>query len=188
MGYARDPRASASVLPVRSPGSDPLAIWHQAAALQIPVSSLSSPEGFTSPHLAQVVKEFPSLPIIIERLGGIGRDEAPPHPKFRQILALAQYPNIYIYTKIHGLGEICQRPIPFPEPMRFLSIPPFMEMAYDAFGASWVMWGSDFPPVAGREGYCNALHWTMDHIPSRTAAAKEWMFGKTALSLFNFAG
>jgi len=59
--------------------------------------------------------------------------------------------------------------MPFPVPMRFPNIPPFMAMTYDAFGASHIMWGSDFPPVAGREG------------------DKEWIFGKTALSLFKFA-
>jgi L-fuconolactonase len=132
-----------------------------------------------------VIKAFPSLPIIIEHLGGIGRDEAPPYPKFRQILALARYPNTYM--KVHGLGEICPRPIPFPEPMPFPTVPPFMEMAYDAFGASRIMWGSDFPPVASREGYRNALHWTMEHLSSHSAADQEWLFGKTALSLFKFA-
>jgi L-fuconolactonase len=94
----------------RSPGADPLAIWRRAAELQIPVSSLSTPEGFTSPHFEQVIKEFPSLPIIIEHLGGIGRDEAPPYAKFRQILALAQYPNTYI--KIHRLGGNLSSPHP----------------------------------------------------------------------------
>jgi L-fuconolactonase len=170
---------------IRSPGNDPLAIWRRAAELQIPVSSLSAAEGFTSPYFEEMIKEFPSLPIIIEHLGGIGRDETPPYPKFRQILTLARYPNTYM--KVHGLGEICHRPIPFPEPMRFPNVPPFMEMAYDAFGASRIMWGSDFPPVAGREGYRNALHWTMEHLSSRSAADQEWIFGKTALSLFKFA-
>lgn len=169
---------------VRSPGSDPLAIWRQAAELGIPVSSLGSSDGFTSPHFEQVVRELPSLPVIIEHLGGIGRDEAPPYPTFRKILALARYPNTYI--KVHGLGEICHRPIPFPQPMGFQNIPPFMEMTYDAFGASRVMWGSDFPPVAGREGYRNALRWTMEHIPFRSEDDKAWVFGKTALSLLKF--
>jgi L-fuconolactonase len=169
----------------RSPGSDPLAIWRKAAELGLPVSCLGSSEGFTSPHFEHVVEEFSSLPIIIEHLGGIGRDEAQPDPTFRKILALAQYPNTYI--KVHGLGEICHRPMPFPAPMRFPTIPPFMEMAYHAFGASRVMWGSDFPPVAGREGYRNALQWTMEHIPFRNDTDKEWIFGKTALSLFKFA-
>ena len=169
----------------RSPGNDPLAIWRKAAELGIPVSSLGNPQGFTSPQFEEVVKELPTLPIIIEHLGGIGRNEAAPYPTFRKILALARYPNTYI--KVHGLGEICERPIPFPQPMRFPTVPPLMQMAYDALGASRIMWGSDFPPVAGREGYRNALQWTMEHIPFRSDGDQEWIFGKTALSLFKFA-
>ena len=30
--------------------------------------------------------------------------------------------------------------------MRFPNVPPFIQMAYDTFGATRVMWGSDFPP------------------------------------------
>jgi L-fuconolactonase len=171
---------------VRSPGSEPLAIWRTAAELGIAVSAFGSPDEFASREFEQVLTELPDLPIIIEHLGRIGRNEAPPYSRFRKVLALARYPNAYI--KIHGLGEICPRPMPFPQPMRFANIPPFMEMAYDAFGANRVMWGSDFPPVAGREGYRNALTWPMNHIPFRNDADKEWMFGRTALSLFTFAG
>jgi L-fuconolactonase len=162
-----------------------LAVWRRAAELGVPVSCLGTSDGFASPHFERVLKECPSLPVIIEHLGGIGRDEAPPYPTFREILALARYPNTYI--KVHGLGEICHRPMPFPTPMRFSNIPPFMEMAYDAFGASRLMWVSDFPPVAGREGYRNALQWTMEHLPCRSDADREWVFGKTAFSLYKFA-
>jgi L-fuconolactonase len=171
---------------VRSPGNDALAIWRKAAELGLPVSSLGSFEGFTSAQFTEVVREFPTLPIIVEHLGGIGWNDDPPYPKFQQILALAQYSNVYI--KIHGLGEICPRPIPFPQPMRFPNVPPFIQMAYDTFGASRVMWGRDFPPVAGREGYHNALSWTMEHLKCRSDDDKEWVFGKTAKSLFKFAG
>jgi L-fuconolactonase len=170
---------------VRSPGSEPLAIWRKADELGIPVSVFGSPDELTSHEFEQVLTELPNLRVIIEHLGRIGRNESPPYRRFRKILALARYPNTYI--KVHGLGEICPRPIPFPQPMRFANIPPFMEMAYDAFGASRIMWGSDFPPVAGREGYRNALQWPMEHIPFRNDADKEWVFGKTALSLFKFA-
>jgi predicted TIM-barrel fold metal-dependent hydrolase len=62
-----------------------------------------------------------------------------------------------------------------------------MAMAYDAFGASRIMWGSDFPPVVGREGYRNALQWTMEHTAFLSEGDKEWLFGKTALFLFKFA-
>jgi L-fuconolactonase len=185
-GWVREGAEGVRLAPTtRSPGNDPLAIWRKAAELGIPVSSLGNPQGFTSAQFEEVVKELPTLPIIIEHLGGIGRDEAAPYPTFRKILALARYPNTSI--KVHGLGEICARPIPFPQPMRFPTVPPLMQMAYDAFGASRIMWGSDFPPVAGREGYRNALQWTMEHIPFRSDGDKEWIFGKTALSLFKFA-
>ena len=50
-----------------------------------------------------------------------------------------------------------------------------------------VMWVSDFPPVAGREGYRNALSWTMEHLKCRSDDDKEWVFGKTATSLCKFA-
>lgn len=170
---------------VRSPGSEPLAIWRKAAELRIPVTAFGSPEEFASRQFEQVLTELPELPVIIEHLGRIGRHEPPRYDAFREILALARYPNAHI--KIHGLGEICPRPMPFPHPMRFESIPPFMEMAYEAFGAERMMWGSDFPPVAGREGYRNALRWPMDHIPFRSEADKERIFGGTALALFRFA-
>lgn len=171
---------------VRSPGSDPFAIWRKADELGIPVSVFGSPDEFTSRQFEHALAELPNLPVIVEHLGRIGRNEVAPYPTFRKILGLARFPNTYM--KIHGLGEICTRPIPFPQPMRFEDIPPFMEMAYETFGAKRVMWGSDFPPVAGREGYANALHWPMDHIPFRTDEDREWVFGRTALSLFTFAG
>jgi len=63
-----------------------------------------------------------------------------------------------------------------------------MQMVYDACGASRMMWGSDFPPMSGREGYHNALYWTMEYINYRSDDDKEWMIGKTATSLFKFAG
>ena len=43
-------------------------------------------------------------------------------------------------------------------------MPPVFEMAKDAFGVERMMWGSDFPPAAGREGYGNALRGVMEHL------------------------
>ena len=69
---------------------------------------------------------------------------------------LARFPNAYV--KIHGLGEFSQRAMPPTEPFPFVEpIAPLIEMAYEAFGASRMMWGSDYPPVSMREGYGNAL-------------------------------
>jgi L-fuconolactonase len=166
----------------RSPGDDPLAVWRMADELRLPVSVFGSADEFASPQFDEILEELPTLPVIVEHLGRIGRATGDPLPTFARILELARRPNAYM--KVHGLGEICPRPIPFPRPMRFPDVPPFMALAYEAFGARRLMWGSDFPPVAAREGYRNALHWTMEHIPFRSEADREWVFGRTALSLF----
>ena len=166
----------------RSPGDDPLTIWRKAAELEIPVDLYGGYADFVATDFAQLAGELPDLTLIIEHLGGIGSEEAPTPVMFESILSLARFPNTYI--KLHGLGEICPRPVPFPVPMRFESVPPFMAMAIEAFGPQRVMWGSDFPPVAGREGYRNALSWTRDHLSFCDEAAKHWIFADTAVSVF----
>ncbi|MCH7786517.1 MAG: amidohydrolase family protein [Chloroflexi bacterium] len=64
--------------------------------------------------------------------------------------------------------------------------PPLIEMAYDAFGSRRMMWGSDYPPVSGREGYRNALNGVKDYPALGNPADNEWVMGKTALSVFKF--
>lgn len=170
----------------RSLGSDRLAIWRKAAQLGVPVSSLGAVEEFASPEFESLVAELPDLKIIIEHLGGAGRDTAPPHASYKQVLGLARYPNTFM--KVPGLGEICTRLMPFRHPFPFESVPPLIEMAIDAYGPGRLMWGSDFPPVAAREGYRNALRFPMERVHFASEGDKEWVFGKTASSLWNFGG
>ena len=90
--------------------------------------------------------------------------------------------------KVPGLGEISDRFIPFRQPFPFETVPPLIEMAIEAFGSRRLMWGSDFPPVAGRrEGYRNALRLPMDHVQYKNEEDKEWTVEKTATTLFRFA-
>lgn len=169
----------------QSPGSDPIAIWRKAADLGIAISVQGTVEEFGAPEFEKVIKELPSLNIIIEHLGSAREDTTPPHNAYRKVLALAQYPNTFM--KVPGLGEISERFMPFRPPFPFETVPPLIEMAIDAFGAHRLMWGSDFPPVAGlREGYRNALRLPMEHVHFKSEEDKEWTFGKTATTLFRF--
>ena len=168
----------------RSPGSDPLAIWRKASELGLPVSCLGSMEGFASSEFEDMVKSFPDLNIVIEHLGGAGEDTSPPHSTYRKVLGLARYGNTFM--KVPGLGEICPRPFPFRQPFPFENFPPLIEMAIDAFGPSRLMWGSDFPPVAYREGFGNALRFPMERVSFGSEEDKEWVFGRTAMSIWKF--
>jgi L-fuconolactonase len=175
----------------RSPGRDPLAIWRKAAELGVPVSSGGTLEEFASPGFEGIIKEFPSLNIIIEHLGGIGRhylaarrDSPPPLETYKKVLALAKYPNTYM--KVPGLGEYCPRPMPMVQPNPFTEVPGLVEMAVEAFGPRRLMWGSDFPPVANREGYRNALRFPMQCVDFGGEENKGWVFGGTAATLWKF--
>jgi len=177
----------------RSSGRDPLAIWRKAADLGIVVSSLGTLEEFASPGFEAVIKTLPGLNIILEHLGGVGayfgpgrRDPTIPYETYKGVLGLARYPNTFM--KVPGLGEICPRPTPFRQPFPFDNIPPLIEMAIDAFGPQRLMWGSDFPPVANREGYHNALRFPLEHVRFKSEADKEWIFGRTATTLWRFGG
>jgi L-fuconolactonase len=166
----------------RSPSSDPLAVWRKAAELGLVVSSLGDVAGFASQVFEDAVAEFADMPIIIEHLAGVGQGASPPYSEFKRVLALSRYPNTYI--KVGGLGEISTRP-PVLEPgFRFEDTPPLVEMAYDAFGPRRMMWGSDYPPVSGREGYRNALQGVANHRALRDPEDRAWVMGKTALGVF----
>ena len=174
----------------RSPGPDPLSIWRKAAELGLVVSSNGSVEEFASDEFAELVAGLPELPIIIENLAGVGgpgtqgRVAEPPFTTFKRALALANYPNTYI--KFGGLGEISARPPVMKPSFGFDYTPPLIQMAYDAFGPRRMMWSSDFPPVSFREGYANSLRWVAEHPAFQSLQNREWVMGKSALTLFRF--
>jgi predicted TIM-barrel fold metal-dependent hydrolase len=169
----------------RSPGKNPLAIWRSCAELGLVVSCGGSEEEFASGEFRKLVKALPDLPIIIEHLGHPQGDK-PPYTTYRKVLALAKYPNTYI--KLGGLGEIGERPYPFSHPFYSVhGVPPFIKMAYEAFGASRMMWGSNYPPCSHVEGSANTLHYVEEYLTGFCSQDdKEWIFRKTALSLFKF--
>lgn len=173
-------------LPLRPAGEDPLAIWRAAARLKLPVSCGGNSELFAAPELAAAIAAVPELPIVVEHLGGENHPVDEGQEAFRPtVFALARFRNLHI--KIHGLGEFCRRAMPPTEPFPFeRPIPPTLEQAYRAFGADRMMWGSDFPPVAVREGYRNALRLTMERLADLPEGERDRTFGGTAEAVFRF--
>ena len=168
----------------RSPGPDPLAIWRKAQELGLPVSCQGRPQEFATADFASLVESLPELPIIIEHLGNVKHDNnpEPPYALAQQVFDLARFPNVYM--KIHGLGEFAVRHLPVTAYPFHQPIPPFLEMVYDAFGPARMMWGSDYPPVSGREGYRNALQLTLAQFGDKARSDVEQIFAGCARSLF----
>lgn len=168
----------------RSPGADPLAIWRKASDLGLVVSCIGKVDEFAADEFAALVAEVSDLTIIVEHLAGIRYTGRPPYTTYSTALALAKRPNTYI--KVGGLGEFVERPEALKPEFGFDTVPPMIEMAYDSFGPQRMMWGSDFPPVSHREGYTNSLVGVRDHRAFKSDEDREWVMGKTALSVFKF--
>jgi L-fuconolactonase len=163
----------------RGTGPDPLAQWRTAAELGLVVSAPCTPATLLGAEFTEVVATFPELAIVIEHLGGIGRGAQPPYAEFKQVLALARFPNLTI--KLPGFGEFCDPPHPFPQ------IPPLVDLTLAAFGVERVMWGSDWPPVSSREGYDNSLQVPLHYLAELSADEKAWIFGRTAQRVWGLA-
>jgi L-fuconolactonase len=169
----------------RSHGDDPLAIWRASERLDLAISCFGTAAEFAAPAFGDLVAAFPKLTIVIEHLGSLGHANHPPEEleTVTQVMALARFSNVQM--KLTGLGEIATRAMPVREPFPFLDpVPDLLERAFDAFGPHRLMWGSDFPPVASREGYANALRWTRDRFSHLAEDVQAVLFGDTARATF----
>jgi L-fuconolactonase len=164
----------------RSPEPDTLAIWRQANRLGLSVSCLGTIDMFINTDFSRIIETFPGLKIVLEHMGGLG-PEIKNYGEFEKILALAKYPNVYI--KMPGFGDLLPRPFPSKLPV-FNGPPAAIKTVYDAFGCHRIMWASDFPPCMVKEGYANALYFPLETVPFFTEDDKDWIFGKTALSVW----
>jgi L-fuconolactonase len=172
----------------RSPGDDPLAIWRAAERLGLSVSCGGGASDFAANAFAELVAALPGLPIVVEHLGALNHPiDAAQEELRRKVFGLSRFPNVSI--KIHGLGEFSQRALPVAEPFPFVTpLAPLLEQAYAAFGPDRMMWGSDYPPVSSREGYRNALRFTMEQLANKSESDRALIFGGTALRVFPVRG
>ena len=158
-------------------------MWRKAGELGLVVSSLGDDRLFASSGFKTIVDDCPDTQVVIEHLAGVGISD-PPYTYFESALASAERPNTTI--KVPGLGEITPRPpILLPE-FTFDEIPPLFEIAMEAFGPDRMMWGSDFPPSAGREGYANTLAGVRSHPAFANGDDLDWILGKTAARVWGF--
>jgi L-fuconolactonase len=139
---------------MRSPGEDPFAIWRTADRLGLAVSCAGTASEFASSEFQQLLEALPNLTIVVEHLAHASRPDTTEAEREQR------------YATFRTLSAS------------------YFHQAFDAFGPDRMMWGSDFPPVAGREGYTNALNMSRDQFANRPAEARDKIFGDTAANTF----
>jgi L-fuconolactonase len=175
---------------VRSPGGDPYAIWRVASRLGVPISCSGLTADYLDDEFTLCAEAAADVPIVTEHLGAastIEQEEVTAETRFAVQRRLAAIPNVLV--KFHGFGEFSPRARPAVEPFPFeLPVLPLFEHAYETFGPSRMMWGSDFPPVSRREGYRNSLLQPMEVFRDKPEAERAMMFGDLASSVFRIRG
>jgi len=95
-------------------------------------------------ELAEVIKTFPDLRLVIDHLGlaqptATIRLDDPPFLRLPELLELAQFPNVAV--KLTGAPTLSLEPFPFSD------LWPSLHSIIEAFGLHRVMWGSDWTRV-----------------------------------------
>lgn len=160
-----------------------LAVWRAAGELGMAVSCQGRMDLFGSAAFLRLLDGCQKTPVVLEHLAGV-RQAAPPYAEFDGVLRLAARENVFI--KIPGLGELGSRPSVLRLGFDIEGVPPLFERTLESFGPNRMMWGSDFPPVAGREGYRNALAGVREY----SAFDQEdlgWILGRTASAVWGFS-
>jgi predicted TIM-barrel fold metal-dependent hydrolase len=114
------------------------------------IASFSIP-AHLQPVLRQVAERFPSVPFLCHHMGVPKATEEPPYPVFRDILASAKLPNIYVKMSGFHYASRVAWDYPYPDCQRLV------RGLYEHFGPDRLCWGSDYPVVRRAMTYQHAL-------------------------------
>lgn len=130
------------------------------------------------PAVEPIIRRFPSVPVILDHIGGAPIDEDEPYPLLSNVLRMAECPNVYVkFTP-----QANQSSLPYPHEDSFQTY----RRIYDVFGPERLMWGTNFPLVFQSIGYLPALELFRTHVDFLTEEDREWLFHKTASKLWKF--
>jgi predicted TIM-barrel fold metal-dependent hydrolase len=145
--------------------------WEHAAAKNIPVCMQMKQEGL--PLLRRIMDRFPKVTMILDHLARAPFADGPPYKAAAEFLELAKYKQVYLkITPVNVKPKSWGKGAPDT----------FFGKVVDTFGASRIAWGSNFPNSVGtlseilaaaRKAFCFAK-----------ASDQDWIFGKTALTLY----
>jgi len=145
--------------------------WRLAEEKNLPVCLQMTASGI--PQLVNVLKRFPKLRVILDHLARPQQDDGPPYKGADSLWALAAYPGVYLkVTERNLVGARTGKATPET----------FFGRLVDAFGASRIAWGSNYPASEKPLPVLLKLRReTLAFLPERD---REWIFARTAQTLY----
>jgi predicted TIM-barrel fold metal-dependent hydrolase len=125
------------------------------------------------PLLRQIMDRFPKVTMIIDHMARVPFEDGPPYRDAAEFLSLASYSQVYLkITPINVTPKSWSKGAPDT----------FFGKMIDAFGASRIAWGSNFPNSVGT--LSEILGAARKAFSFAKASDQDWIFGKTALTLY----
>jgi L-fuconolactonase len=122
-------------------------VWETAAALgsTVCVHFFRWNREVGLPALAKVLRDFPSLPVVVDHFSNMASETGPPDHGIDALLeAVAVFPQVRTKFTTLPLGQLDEQKI---------DAAPVVRRVVDLFGAERVMWGSDIAQSKGGYGY-----------------------------------
>ena len=136
------------------------------------------------PKLETMVRAHPEVGLTIDHLSQIDLGADDPEPDFRRLLAMVQYPNVYV--KVSELTSVSKSgKYPFEDAW------PWVKRVYEAFGPDRLLFGTGYPGAARadyqRPTLDKEIELIRDIIPFFTPEDSKKILGLNAAKLWGFS-
>lgn len=128
-------------------------------------------------HVATLAEQLPSLKLVIDHLGKPPIKDKQMEPWASLIKKAAAYPNVY--AKLSGLNTAADW-----ESWTSEDIKPYIDYAFDSFGAQRLLFGSDWPVATLAGDYAKVWNETNKALRGRTQAEIDAVLGETAIRFY----
>jgi predicted TIM-barrel fold metal-dependent hydrolase len=145
--------------------------WECAGELGLSICLQMSAKAF--PQMIRMLERFPTVRVILDHCGRPVLDDGPPYAAAESLFALAKYPSVFLKLTQRNFTQSRQGKAR-PET--------FFPKLVSAFGASRLAWGSNYPSSEGSLSELLAL--ATSSLECLSASDQEWIFAKTAQSLY----
>jgi L-fuconolactonase len=128
-------------------------------------------------HVATLAEQIPSLKLVIDHLGHPPIKDKQMEPWASLIKKAAAYPNVY--AKLSGLSTLADW-----ESWSAEDIKPYIDYAFDIFGAERLLFGSDWPVANLAGDYTKVYSETIKALKGRSQAQIDAVMGETAIQFY----
>jgi L-fuconolactonase len=128
-------------------------------------------------HVATLAEQIPSLKLVIDHLGHPPIKDKLMEPWASLIKKAAVYPNVY--AKLSGLSTLADW-----ESWSSEDIKPYIDYAFDIFGAGRLLFGSDWPVANLAGDYTKVYSETNKALKGRSQAQIDAVMGETAIQFY----